>query len=128
MKLKQTFERRDVMREREGPPPEPVQVDDIVSWDKQPKALKEIYGDKGRSYGRVKSVELENGIRYARVNLLRAGDFQDFDCRTLAMRIKEGSIQIEDPYQLLQLISDSLWTSNPDAAASISAIVQEHIQ
>lgn len=109
------------------PKPEPIQVDAILSWDKRPQPLKEIYGDSGRTYARVASVDQEEtGLRYARLNMLRARDYQDFDCRTLEQRIKAGQVQVEDPYLLLSMIADVLQSTDPVTAQSILAALRSH--
>lgn len=125
MKMTGTFAKSEIVKERKEQTPDPVSEGDILSWDKQPKKLKEYQGDKGRTYARVSRVEVAHDIRYAKL-AFKEGDYQDFDCRTLDARIREGAIQIEDPWKLLQLIADSLWSENADAAASISAIIQEN--
>lgn len=111
MKLKGTFDKDVLIRQRQQPVSVdelPVKEGDILSWDKQPKALKEIYGDKGRTYGRVASIDTVDGQRWARLNFLRKGDFQDFDTTPLSARIKAGTVQVEHPKELLTMIADTL--------------------
>lgn len=132
MKLSKTFDRADInfiKPKQQDPTPEPVSVDDVVAVDKQPRKLKEIYGNKGMSWARVTAVDLAHGVRYARLNYLRQGDFTDFDCRTLAARIDDGSMvqasTLSEKLQIVQLIADSLQREHPEIAHKLTAIVQE---
>lgn len=81
----------------------------ILSWDKQPKALRDRPGRNGRTVAQV--VDVPDDVRRiadadtVRLRFIGRDDYFDFDRSSLIERLRAGTIRIESPVALLEALT-----------------------
>lgn len=101
-----------------------VQEGDIVTWDKQPKAVRHLPGREGRT---VAQVTRASDPDYITIATLKTKDWLEWDRATFCDRLNAGEVTIEDKWQLLKAIEKAFFAEgNDDVAYAINDLVRNH--